>query len=353
MAANTSVEQGSREAPVAFPPQAATTLLSVITPAFNESDNLPVLYLRLARVLDGAGICWEWIVVDDHSRDNTFEVISRLARSDSRVRGLRFARNFGSHTALACGLHHARGNCAAVMAADLQDPPESLPALLEEWRAGAHVVWAVRQRREGESATTVGLARIYYWLMRHMAGMKEMPSTGADFFLADRKVIEAFREFRESNTSVTALITWLGFKQSRVLYDKQARLYGRSGWSLEKKVKLLLDSITSFSYVPVRVMSYVGLLVALAGFIYAGLILVNATVGKPVHGWSSLMVAVLVIGGCQILMMGVLGEYLWRALEESRGRPRYLIEQQTGEPGVSQAMKGATQCGSDCINGLH
>lgn len=335
MPANPSVE-ASGPATAAFLPPQATTLLSVITPAFNESENLPVLYHRLARVLDEAGIRWEWIVVDDHSSDGTFEVISRLARSDARVRGLRFARNFGSHTALACGLHHARGACAAVMAADLQDPPESLPALLAEWRTGAHVVWAVRHRREGESATTVGLARIYYWLMRNVAGMKEMPSTGADFFLADRRVIEAFREFRESNTSVTALITWLGFRQSRILYDKQARLYGRSGWNFEKKIKLLLDSITSFSYVPVRVMSYLGLLVALLGFIYAGLILVNAAIGKPVQGWSSLMVIVLVVGGCQILMMGVLGEYLWRALEECRGRPRYLIEQQTGEPEASR-----------------
>ena len=116
-------------------------------------------------------------------------------------------------------------------------PRRSLPALLAEWRTGAHVVWAVRHRREGESATTVGLARIYYWLMRNVAGMKEMPSTGADFFLADRRVIEAFREFRESNTSVTALITWLGFRQSRILYDKQARLYGRSGWNFEKKTQ--------------------------------------------------------------------------------------------------------------------
>lgn len=322
------VEQVSRPA-AAAPRQRTCTLLSIVTPAFNESENLPVLYLRLVRVLDELGIPWEWVIVDDHSRDDTFAVISRLARSDPRVRGLRFARNFGSHTALACGLHHARGACAVVMAADLQDPPETIPALLNEWRQGAHVVWAVRRRREGESAATIGTARIYYWLMRHVAGMKELPSTGADFFLADRKVLEAFREFRESNTSVTALITCLGFRQSRILYDKQARLHGRSGWNLEKKIKLLVDSITSFSYVPVRIMSYVGLLVATLGFLYAGFILVNAAIGKPAQGWSSLMVVVLVLGGCQILMMGVLGEYLWRALEECRGRPRYLIEEQT------------------------
>jgi dolichol-phosphate mannosyltransferase len=165
--------------------------------------------------------------------------------------------------------------------------------------------------------------------MRRVVGIKEMPSLGADFFLIDRSVIDALRQFNESNASVLALITWMGFRQTTVNYDKQARKYGRSGWSLEKKLKLVLDSITSFTYVPIRLMSYLGLVVAMLGFLYAGVVIINAFAGHPVQGWASLMVVLLVIGGIQMLMMGVLGEYLWRALDEARQRPRYLIEATT------------------------
>lgn len=305
------------------------SLLSVVTPAYNEARNLPVLYQRLTQVLASLSLDWEWIVVDDHSGDETLAVVEQIASQDSRVRGIRFARNFGSHIALTCGLHHARGDCAVVMAADLQDPPETLPALLEQWTSGAQVVWAVRSRREGEKISTIGFARLYHFLMRRVVGLRQLPATGADFFLLDRRVVDALRQFKEINVSIMALVTWMGFRQSSIAYDKKARLHGRSGWTLEKKLKLVADSVTSFTYLPIRLMSYVGFLVALAGFGYAGVVVLNALTGEPAQGWSSLMVVVLVIGGVQMLMMGVLGEYLWRALDESRQRPRYLIEATT------------------------
>jgi polyisoprenyl-phosphate glycosyltransferase len=302
-------------------------LLSVVTPAYNEAENLPLLYEKLSQVLNIPELTWEWIIVDDHSRDETFAVITELTKRDSRIRGIRFARNFGSHTALTCGLHYAKGDCAAIMAADLQDPPEILLELIASWRKGAQVVWAVRQRRHGEKVSTVGFARLYYFLMRHVVGLREMPATGADFFLIDQLVIEALQQFNESHVSVLALITWMGFRQTYIAYDKQARLHGQSGWNLEKKLKLILDSVTSFTYLPIRLMSYTGFVVALLGFLYAGVVVINALTGSnPVQGWSSLMVVILVLGGMQMLMMGVLGEYLWRALDESRRRPRYLIE---------------------------
>lgn len=304
-------------------------LLSVVTPAYNEAENLPLLYERLSQVLDSLNLDWEWVIVEDHSSDATFAVIADLARHDPRVYGIRFARNFGSHTAITCGLQHAHGDCAVILAADLQDPPEAVPALLTEWLTGAQVVWAVRARREGEKLSTIGFARLYYLLMRRLVGLNEMPTTGADFFLIDRRVVDAFRQFGESNVSILALITWMGFRQATITYDKKARLYGRSGWNLEKKLKLALDSATSFTYLPIRLMSYLGFIVALAGFVYAGVVIANALTGNPTEGWSSLMVAILVIGGIQMLMMGVLGEYLWRALEEARHRPRYLIEATT------------------------
>lgn len=304
-------------------------LLSIVTPAYNEAANLPLLYQALAEALDSRGIAWEWVVVDDHSGDSTFAAVQEIAAKRRGVRAVRFARNFGAHTAIACGLHQARGDCAAVMAADLQDPPATLECLLEKWKAGAQVVWAVRGSRPGEKASTVGFARLYYWIMRRVAGMHDMPSEGADFVLLDRGVIDAFRQFSETHVSILALITWMGFRQDHVVYDKQARRHGRSGWSLEKKLKLAIDSITSFTYLPIRLMTYVGGVIAIFGLLYAGWVLANAVFGKPVEGWTSLMIVVLVMGGIQMLMMGTLGEYLWRALDESRRRPRYLIEAQT------------------------
>jgi polyisoprenyl-phosphate glycosyltransferase len=312
--------------------QKAQQLLSVVTPAYNEARNLPVLYERICRVLGVLDTAWEWIVVDDHSSDDTFGVACQLAQSDGRVRASRFARNFGSHTAIAYGLHHARGDCGVVLAADLQDPPETLPRLLCAWREGAQVVWAVREARQGETNSTVAFAGIYYWLMRRVVGIKEMPGTGADFFLLDRAVMSAFGQFKETNVSVLALITWMGFRQTTISYTKEARLHGASGWSLEKKLKLLVDSVTSFTYLPIRLMSYAGFLMAFFGFLYAAFVAIHALTGNPVQGWTSLMIVVMVIGGIQMLMMGVLGEYLWRALDESRRRPRYLVEAVTPAP---------------------
>lgn len=307
-------------------------LLSVATPAYNEAKNLPIFYERLCRTMDAIDADWEWLVVDDHSLDDTFQVISDIAKRDPRVRGLRFSRNFGAHIALACGLNMAKGQCVAALAADLQDPPETIQELLGHWIEGTPVVWAVRHERKGESWTTKGFSRFYHWLMRNVVGMKELPATGADFFLLDRKVVDAFGRFSEANVSILALITWMGFKQVSIPYDKEARIHGRSGWNLRKKLKLVVDSVTSFSYVPIRFMSYLGFLIAFLGFVYAGVVIFNALHGQPVQGWPSMIVVVLVLGGVQMSMMGVLGEYLWRALDEARRRPRYIVEATTDCP---------------------
>ncbi len=299
--------------------------LSIITPAFNEVENLDAMYARLSAAAAGAGLEWEWVVVDDHSRDATFEVTQALALRDPRVRGLRLARNSGSHTAIACGLHHVTGDAAVVMAADLQDPPETLGAMLAAWRAGSQVVWAVRRQRAGESAPALGFSRVYYFIMRHLVGMKEMPATGADFFLADRIVIDAFRRFPERHVSVLALVTWMGFRQTSIEYDKQSRHAGRSGWTLSKKVKLVVDSVTGFSDAPIRFCSYTGLALIAAGFLVA--VLGVAPLPGARSGVLSLVLAVVIaLAGVQLLALGVVGEYVWRALEESRRRPPYLIE---------------------------
>ena len=303
-------------------------MISIVTPAFNEAANLPVLYDRLVAAMREVGGDWEWIVVDDHSRDDTFAVIEALALRDARVRGFRLSRNSGSHVAITCGLHQVDSDAAVMMAADLQDPPETLSTMVARWRQGAQVVWATRRVQPGE-ASHRGFAALYYWMMRRLVGMTEMPARGADFFLLDRVVVDAFRRFSERNVSVLALITWLGFRQEFVEYDKQPRLAGQSGWTVARKIKLVVDSITSFSDFPIRLFSYMGVALVACSLV----LLIVAVVLLPQLGGGVLLVLSLIVGlaGLQLIAVGVVGEYVWRALEESRRRPPYLIEAMAGQ----------------------
>ncbi len=302
--------------------------LSIISPAFNEAENLGVMYDRLSAAAAAVGVDWEWVIVDDHSLDATFDVIRGLAARDARVRGLRMSRNVGSHMAIACGLHHVTGDAAVVLAGDLQDPPETLAALLREWRTGAHVVWAVRRGRQGETARTVGFARLYYFVMRHIVGMKEMPASGADCFLADRVVIDAFRRFPERHVSVLALVTWMGYRQAFIEYDKQPRFRGTSNWTLAKKVKLVIDSVTGFSDRPIRLCSYAGLFLMALGMLTGAVgVMLLPSLGA---GLLLALAAIVGLAGLQLLALGIIGEYVWRALDEARRRPSYLVEAVAG-----------------------
>lgn len=306
----------------------STPILSVVVAAFNEEGNLPLLYQRvLALDWTALGLKPEFVFVDDHSRDRTPEILRDLAEKDPRVKVLRFSKNFGSHKAFTAGLEHCTGDAAVILAADLQDPPETIPQLVEKWRAGAKVVWAVRAAREGESAGTKLFSGLYWRLMRRYAEV-EPPKAGADFLLVDRRIVEVLRTSPEKHTSLLALIQWMGFAQDSITYVKQERHSGRSKWTLRKKLKLAVDSFVSFSYFPIRVMSTVGFFFALTGFLYAFFVAFRAVFyGSPVQGWPALMCTVLIVGGVQLVMLGVLGEYLWRAFDETRGRPRYVIEE--------------------------
>ncbi len=225
--------------------------VSVVTPAFNEAQNLPLLYRRLKKSLDQLRLSWEWIVVDDHSEDETYRVMESIARNDKRVKVLRFERNSGSHLALACALREAKGACAVGMAADLQDPPETIGELYGKWKDGAKVVWAVRGAREGESFSTVFFARLYYFIVRYGVGLKQVPPTGADFFLLDKVVLKRLAQSQVRNASILLLICSFGYRQDFVTYSKRERVYGKSGWSLRKKFKLFFDSVTMFSKAPI------------------------------------------------------------------------------------------------------
>lgn len=302
-------------------------LFSIVVAAYNEEDNLELLYQRtLALNWESLGVTPEFVFVDDHSDDATPNVLSDLAARDSRVKVLRFSKNFGSHKAYAAGLENCTGDAAVILAADLQDPPETIPQLIEKWRNGAQVVWAVRDDREAESFATKMLSRFYYYLMRRFAEVQP-PKKGADFLLVDRRIIDELRGAPEKHTSLVSLIQWMGFGQDYITYTKAARHSGRSKWTLRKKLKLAIDSFVSFSYAPIRLASACGLLFAFTGFLYAAVIAIRAiTKGSPVQGWSSMMCVLLIVSGVQLVILGILGEYLWRTFDETRGRPRYIVE---------------------------
>jgi dolichol-phosphate mannosyltransferase len=313
--------------------------LSLITAFLDEEANLPTFKERLRSVLDQVGVEYEIVLVDDHSGDGSPHIARLWAQDDSSVRYIRLSRNCGSHAAFSAGLANCTGDCAILLAADLQDPPEMIPLLLEKWHEGYDVVWAARKERLGESWTTLALSRLYYRLMRTFA-MPEMHRRGADFLLMDRKVIDAYNAIPEKNTSFLALILWMGFRQATIEYDKQARFAGNSKWSISKKLKLFADSIVSFSYAPIRCMSWLGILVSILGFLYALFVFVNGLRGATITGWASLMVAVLILGGLQLVMLGILGEYIWRAYDEGRGRPRYIIEEQVNVAAAPTRLNG-------------
>ena len=307
-------------------------MISLITPAFNEGSNLPMLHERLTAVF--RQLDWEWIIVDDHSRDNTFEVIERLVAIDPRVRGIRLAYNSGSHLAFTCGLRHASGEVAALMVADLQDPPELLFQMLERWRSGVQVVWAVRRHQPGDGSGT----QLYYWIMRNLVGMNDMPATGADFFLVDRVVIDAFLAAADRHVSIFALMMWLGFRREFIQYDKQPRTRGRSGWTLAKKLKLVVDSIVGFSDFPIWWLTYAGVAALVAALVPA----VVAVVAYSGLNAALLLLAALVIGlfGCHLIALAILGHYVWRGLDAARKRPLYSIEAVAKAHDVPAAVAG-------------
>src|SRR5262249_14070291 len=269
---------------------------------------------------------WEWILVDDHSLDGSFGEIAELSRIDSRVRGIRLARNAGSHVAIFCGLDHASGDCAAVLMADLQDPPSVLIELVEKWRRGYKVVWASQDKRRSAGWFYNALARAYYFTLRRIMGIRQMSKTGAHFCLIDRAALEIVRAYRDRNISIFSLIGWLDFPNTVVFFEKQQRRFGVSKWSLGKRAKLFIDTITGFSHFPIRAMSIIGILCAGTGFLYAIYAITEYIFIEIQPGWTSIIVLVLILGGLQILMLGVLGEYFARILDEVRPRPRYIIE---------------------------
>ena len=317
----------------------ADSMLSIVIPAYNEADNIGETLAELIACLEdclpaAAGGQFEIIVVDDHSDDGTFQAVE--GASDPRVACIRLSRRCGSHTALRAGLKQASGDAVICVSADGQDDPTALPAMLARWRAGAHIVWALRQTREDERGLQRLFSGWFYKLLQRMADPGANQSAAvdlsrADFYLLDRRVVDAVNGCPERNTSLFGLIAWSGFRQEAVEYVRRPRRHGQPKWSFGSRFRLAKDWIIAFSGLPLRLMTIFGFLVAAFGFLYAVVLFFRAFYGEPLPGWSSLMVVVLVLGGLQAAMLGVIGEYLWRTLDEARNRGLYFIETSTFE----------------------
>lgn len=301
--------------------------LSVVVPIyFNElniPDTVPQL-LALQAQLPGFEL--EIVFVDDGSKDRSLALLLEHARAHPGViRIVKLTRNFGAMSAVQAGLAVATGDCVGVIAADLQDPPEMLVEMVAHWERGTKVVFAVRADRE-ETRGQKFFAGAYYALIRKFA-LPDYPSGGFDFFLVDRQVLTEVNYIREKNTNLMSLIFWLGYHPVMIPYVRRSRKKGRSRWTLAKKVKLFIDSFVAFSYAPIRFLSATGLVFALLGFLYAGLVFFDAVVnGIPVKGYAPTIIIVAVASGVQMLMLGILGEYLWRTLDETRRRPPFVID---------------------------
>jgi len=304
-------------------------LVSVVVPVYFNAESLPRLADRLRQVAAGADWDVEVLFVDDGSGDASWAKIEDIARAWPAARGVRLTRNFGSQMAIVAGLAEAKGSAAAVLSADLQEPPELLPEMVAAWRRGATAVLAVRRSRP-EGLATRAAAGFYYRTLRRLA-FSEMPTGGFDCFLIGRPAIDFLVEAREIHTSLPGLLLWGGFPTALVPYDRVAREDGESRWTFGKKLKYFLDAVISFSYAPLRWMSVAGAALALLAFGYAVFLVVYKLLhGQTIQGWTSLMVAVAFFSGVQLLSLGVLGEYLWRTLDAARARKGYLVRERTG-----------------------
>lgn len=307
------------------------SLISFVMPAYRESTNLRVMVERIEQLRAKlAPDEVEAVFVDDHSPDDTPRILGELSRAHAWVRWARLARNSGSHTAILCGLNLARGDAAIILASDGQDPPELAAEMVPRWRAGAGVVWGAR-RGYKRSLLDRSTAWAYYKAMNLLSHVHRHP-TGADMVLLDRRVLDTVKASQERGAGLWEYISWLGFAQDTVFYDKADRLAGVSGWTFRKKLRAAFDNLLGFSHAPIRFMSCSGLLMAFVSLGLAGLYTANRLAGGAIlglqeaPGWTSLMVVILFLAGAQMLMLGVIGEYIWRIMDQVRGRPIFLIE---------------------------
>lgn len=304
---------------------------SIVAPIYNEEGNIQKLYDRISQVMDSTGELWELVTVNDGSRDKSFEMLSALSQKDSRIKVINFARNFGHQLAVTAGLHNTSGDAVVVIDADLQDPPELILDMIERWKAGYHVVYAVRQERKGESWFKLVTAKLFYRLIYRITDV-DIPLDTGDFRLMDRKVVDALNSMPEHNRFIRGLTSWIGFKQTGITYVREAREWGETKYPLKKMVRFAMDAVTGFSYFPLQVMVYVSFILGvLAIFAIPIIAILRLILGfQFLGGQVTNIVLLLLVGAFQLFFLFILGQYVARIYDETRGRPLYIVAEKVG-----------------------
>ena len=305
-------------------------VISVIVPIFNEEAVIPELQRRMAAVLDGIGEPWELVCVNDGSRDTSLSMLLELRERDARVKVIDFSRNFGQQLAITAGMDFAQGDAVVVIDADLQDPPELIEEMLAKWREGYQVVYAVRAGRRGESRFKLWTASAFYRLLHRITDV-EIPVNAGEFRLMDRQVVMAMRRLREKHRFMRGLSSWVGFRQIGIEYQRSERFAGDTKYPLSKMLRLTLDAITSFSYIPLRLSTYFGFFLAVLSLLGIVVTVITRLSGNNAFfGQASTLVAVLFLGGIQLIFLGIFGEYLARIYDDVKSRPLYIVSRAYG-----------------------
>lgn len=312
-------------------------LLSVVAPVYNEELLLEVFHERVCTAL--AEIPFELVLVDDGSADRTPELLAAIAARDARVKVVELSRNFGHQTALTAGLDHARGDAIVMMDADLQDPPELIPTMVEHWRTGTDVVYAVRRQREGETRFKLATARWFYRIFDALANVPLEHDSG-DFRLLDRAPLDALLSMRERNRFLRGMTVWIGYTQTAVPYERDARYAGETKYTLGRMLRFSFDAISSFSHRPLQLATLFGFLVSLVAFIAIPVVIALRIAGSYLPGFGSITIAVLLLGGIQLMAIGLIGEYVGRIYDEVKGRPLYLVRTRRNIDGGSAPPDG-------------
>ena len=310
-------------------PLRTPTLLSIVAPVYNEQELVEQFVARASAA--AADYDYELVLVNDGSSDRTPELLDRIASSDRRVRVMHLSRNFGHQAALTAGLEHAAGDVVVMIDADLQDPPELIPDMLAQWSQGADVVYAVRKQREGETPFKLATASVFYRLFDKLAQVNLEPNSG-DFRLLDRRALDALLTMTERSRFLRGMTVWVGFNQTAVSYEREARQAGETKYTLRRMLRFSLDAIASFSHLPLQLATYAGLVSAGVAFIAIPVVLVLRVTDSYLPGFSSITIAVLLLGGIQLIALGVIGEYVGRIYDEVKHRPLYIVREERNRP---------------------
>ncbi|HBS88214.1 MAG: glycosyltransferase [Bacteroidetes bacterium GWF2_38_335] len=309
--------------------------LSVIIPIYNEELNISLLHSRLKKVIDSLNVSWEFIFINDGSKDNSLILIKELAKNDQRIKYISFSRNFGHQVAVTAGLDACVGDSVVIIDADLQDPPELITDLYNKFREGYDVVYARRKARKGESIMKKITAKIFYRILKSITSVNIPVDTG-DFRIISRKIVDILKQMPEKHKYLRGQISWAGYNQTFIEYNRDERNAGKTGYTYKKMMSFAMDGVTSFSNFPLKIVTYAGFLVSLVAFIMIVYALYSRFITKDyVQGWTSLMISVLFIGGIQLISIGIIGQYLSRINDNVRNRPLYII----GETNINNEKK--------------